>query len=174
MRKFAVFIITCITAIALFGCGMSTEKALEKSEAAVSKQFSEKKETNTTAGNLKLYLNSKLQVDEEMENNVLLLKGDHPIVLFHNPIVEPSSDQLFEQAKNTDGKIIQEKTFTHEDDNDELGYLLIIDHGEEKEEDYEVIVGIGGVKATTNAKTKELEELTGLMMEVVASVELAE
>ncbi|MBS4208638.1 hypothetical protein [Bacillus sp. FJAT-50079] len=168
MKKIAVFLVMVVITILFTGCGGSLEQQKEKAIVRAEQAFTNKLDKNETLQAIAFHRPSGLTVKEDKPNNIILEKGSHPYILFYNPIVPSSSEELYELEKNQEGQMIVDKTFSVED---RFGYLLIMDAGDNK---YEVTAGVGGVKATTESTVKQLESDAGYLMEMVASAQLSE
>ena len=105
-------------------------------------------------------------IKEESPNNIILVKGTHPYILFYNPNEDSNSEALYETTKQSGENIIVDKTFTFED---QFGYLLIF---EADDSYYEIAAGIGGIKATTKSTVENVAKDAEMMMSIVASTNI--
>ena len=167
MKKYRLSLSVLFVVILLVACSSSIESekvnAEEKTKVAFEKQSIQ---TNQSLQFIDFYLPSGIVVKEEMPNNIILDKGSHPYIVFYNPNEDSQSKVLYETAKKSAEHIVHEKTFTKDD---QFGYLLI---NQAHEGLYEISVGIGGIKATTETKVNNLAEDAEMMMEIVSSAHI--
>lgn len=164
MRKFA-YVLSAIVLFILTGCMQSSEEIKNNSIVKTEEAFSKKQQnTNEKTEEFSYYLPENFQVKETKKFNVLLEKGNQNFILFVNQNEERNSkvsyETLMEQYKDP---FISE---TFEKDN-QFGYLFVVEIDKRL---YEVTVGIGGTKLTTESKANDLEEDSQVMMEIVKSV----
>lgn len=150
------------------GCSVSVDEEIKKVETAVEEAFTDKAlETNEKYEDFSYYLPTTMKIDsEEGNNNLIIKKGNQLFILFVNPNEEPNSKVMFESSGPESQDDLVVKTF---EDQDRFGYIIV------KELDknlFEIVVGIGGVKMTTQTKASEILESAQQMMEIVASVRL--
>ncbi|WP_175639928.1 hypothetical protein [Metabacillus schmidteae] len=165
MRIFSCFL-SAIVLFILTGCMPSSEEikkdTLENTEQAF---LSKKQEINETSKQFSYYLPEDFQVKETKNFNVLLEKGNQSFILFVNQNEEENSrvsyDTLVEQYKDP---FISE---TFERDH-QFGYLFVVKVDKNL---YEVTVGIGGIKLTTESEAHNLHDDAQVMMEIVKSVQ---
>ncbi|MFO1444180.1 hypothetical protein KDN24_13395 [Bacillus sp. Bva_UNVM-123] len=127
----------------------------------------EPKETNNKNQDIKFYLPFGFEVKEETPNNIILKNGAKTYILFYNQHEGSTSKVVYEATLKQDDYEINE-TFTKEG---YLGYLLINNTDKNINE---LTVGVGGVKITTQAKTKGLSTEVAAMMEIVNSIKMME
>ncbi|HZH58976.1 MAG TPA: hypothetical protein VEY70_05290 [Metabacillus sp.] len=164
MRKFT-YVFSTILLFILTGCMQSSEEIKINSIVKTEEAFSKKQQnTNETTEKFSYYLPENFQVKETKKFNVLLEKGNQNFILFVNENEEKNSkvsyETLMEQYKDP---FISE---TFEKDN-QFGYLFVVEVDKRL---YEVTVGIGGTKLTTESKANDLEDDSQDMMEIVKSV----
>lgn len=166
----AIISILFLSLFILAGCSISIEDATQKSIEAFEQTFNaEDMEAAEATDAFNYYLPSQFTVDTETENNVVLKHKEQTYLLFVNPFEPKDSEVLYESTKVNYDKLELDHTVTEDG---QLGYLLISPVEGEKEEFYEVTVGVGGVKMTTVTDTKNMESSTKSMMEVVTSVKV--
>lgn len=164
MRLAVLFLLSIFL---LVGCQASFNDQAEDAIKAVQKQLKEKpKETNKEAEDISFYLPFGFEIDEESPNNIILKNGSKTYILFYNQHENQQSDVVYKSTLNQHEKFeIDEKWQI----NDNLGFFLV----EELEKDMnELIVGIGGVKLTSEVKTSSLATEAAQMMEIVNSVSI--
>lgn len=149
----------------LFGCQASFDDQKEESIKAVQKQMNEKpKETNKEAQDIEFYLPFGYEIDEESPNNVILKNGSKTYILFYNQFENQQSDVVYKSTLNQHEKYEIDQKW---EDKENFGFFLV----EKLDNDLnELIVGIGGVKLTSEVKTSNLATEAAQMMEIVHSV----
>lgn len=148
----------------LMGCGASKDEAINESKEVAKTAFQETKmkPTETTNG-ISYYLPEDFKVQSETENNIILLNARQEYILFINPQEAQDSEVALQKLKKIKGTTILD-TFK---DDERFGFVSIAPlEGKE----YELVVGIGGVKLTTKTKIKNMAKNTKAMMEIVNSV----
>jgi hypothetical protein len=83
-----------------------------------------------------------------------------------NPKEKPSSKAMYESTVQSVKKPVLNETFKS---NNRLGYVII---SKVDDDVFEVTVGIGGVKLTTETKARSVSESAEKMMEIVSSVSI--
>jgi hypothetical protein len=151
----------------LIGCSASFDDQREETIKVVQKQMETKpKETNKDLEEINFYLPFGYEIEDESPNNIILKNGSKTYILFYNQHENAQSDVVYKSTLNQHEKFeIDEKW----QEKDSLGYLLV----ENLDDDLnELIVGIGGVKLTSEVKTSSLVTEATQMMEIVNSVVL--
>ena len=167
MNKIKAFTILFLVSFALVlaGCSASIEEEAENTISLLEETFSaEPTETNTSNDEISYYLPNSMEIESEQDNNLIIKEGKQTFILFVNQIEEKDSKVMYESIIEKVDENVLEETF--EDDN-RFGYTIV--QGLE-DNLYEVTVGIGGVKMTTEAKANSVSESAELMMEIVSSV----
>ncbi len=163
MRKFA-YVMSAI--LFLSGCTQSNEEikkaSIEQTEVAFE---GKQQDTNEDAENFSYYLPDNFQVKETNKFNVLLEKGNQSFILFVNQNEEKSSLVSYKTLLNKYEKPFISETF---EKGDQSGYLFVVELDDKM---YEVTVGVGGTKLTTESSASDLEEDAQVMMEIVKSVQ---
>lgn len=158
-----------LVVLVLTGCGKPVEEQITEGVASTATVFEAKPvEPTTTIGKIKVYLPSGYKVEEGTnEMNYIVTKGKDSFILFVNTIEQEDSRLHYDLLVN-DSKlnIVKEQTFEKED---AFGFAAVIEHSEEQ---YELVVSSGGVKMTTMAKDKNIDEKLVDMMEIVRSVKV--
>lgn len=149
----------------LIGCSASKDEAISQAKQVAGSTFNEpaQKPTETTKG-FSYYLPEGFKVKDEFENNVILSEGKQEYILFVNPHESLTSDVIFNDIKG----VKEEKGIDTFKDKDRFGYISI---SPAKNEKYELIVGIGGVKTTTITTNIDMVENAKNMMIIANSVE---
>ena len=166
--KFKWILGATLTAILLAGCGKPIEDQLDSSFAASEQAFSaEAKEPNKKIDDIEFFLPEGYEAEKgEVENNYLLNHNGDLYVLFVNLLEDRTSKLAYDRlmADHKDD-IVEVKTFEEEGI---FGYTAIL---EKKDDMYELVTAIGGVKLTTISAAKELEEQLASMMQITKSVQ---
>ena len=168
MKAFSKLVVTTMVSISLLvGCNPSNDEAISQSKKIAETAFKEKqmKTTESTNG-IRYYLPKGFNVENEMENNIILLKGKEEYILFVNPEEPFTSEVVFNEMKSAKENA-ETDTFKT---NDRFGYISI---NPAKDKKFELIVGIGGVKMTTLTSANNMVENTKDMMEIANSVQYA-
>ncbi|WP_339147305.1 MULTISPECIES: hypothetical protein [unclassified Sutcliffiella] len=166
----AIISILFLSLLFLAGCSISIEDATQKSIDAFEQTFNgEEMEATEETDAFHYYLPSQFSVDTETENNIVLTHKEQTYLLFANPFESKDSEVLYDSTKVNYDELQLDHTVLEDG---RLGYMLISPVEGEKEEFYEVTVGVGGVKMTTVTDTKNMESSTKSMMEVVSSVKI--
>lgn len=163
---YALFI---LMALILVGCGQTVEEQVTSGIASAQSTFSDTPaSTNTEIGEMSLYLPIGFKIEEGTEaTNFIVMNGKDSYILFVNPI-EHSNSQLNynlllgDQTKN----IVKQQTFEQDG---VFGFSAVVKHSEEQ---FEIIVSIGGIKMTTMSSDKKIDEKMANMMEVVRSIDI--
>lgn len=165
--KVKKYMLITVAFLMLFGCSVSESDVLSQSENTAYEMFVNENtvETNHEAKQFRFYLPSGFEIESESDNNVLITKGKQSYILFVNPLESKESQTVFESTIMNKENNVLKKTFV---ENNEFGFIYIRSiEGKQ----YEVSVGVGGVKMTTQTNGKELAESTETMMQIVKSVE---
>lgn len=160
--SFSVFLFVLLAA----GCSSATlEETEDKAVETVKESFENPADdANEETENFNFHLPSGSTVKEENANNVIIEDGNNTFILFYNQNVNHDSEQLYEIAVQDDTNLIKQETFK---DEDRFGYFVIRKLDEDQ---FELTVGIGGIKMTTQTVKDDLVDNSELMMDVVSSV----
>jgi hypothetical protein len=148
------------------GCTISDED-LTKTTIDVTEQAFEDtpKDSNKQTKLFSYYLPEEFTVKETKMYNVLLEKGSQSYLLFVNENEEANSKVSYETLIEKYEKPFISKTF---EDKERFGYLFV---NNLEKNTYEVTVGIGGTKLTTEAKANDVSDAAENMMDIVKSVQ---
>ncbi|MBO8177770.1 MAG: hypothetical protein H0Z31_09995 [Bacillus sp. (in: Bacteria)] len=164
MKKLFLFFL--ILSMMLAGCSMSEADVKSKAPLKVQSELAkEGMEPNEKIGSYQLFLPFGMKVKENTKNNIFLKKGSQTYLLFINKNEGLDSQVLYQQSTMQDDNVIVNETFEKEG---KFGYLLVT---KVQEKEYEVIVGIGGIKMTTVTTLNDVVEQAELMMRVVDSIQ---
>ncbi|MBS4195068.1 hypothetical protein [Lederbergia citri] len=169
MKKIVASIMIMFSVLIIAACGKSIDEEKVKAETNVEKTFQAKsEEANEEVQSIKFNLPTGFTIKDESPNNIIMKKGDHTYILFYNPNEQSDSKALYDGVVENANKVIVNKTYL---DKDRVGYIVI---NETDKELYEVSVGIGGVKATTESDLKTLAADAELLMKIVNSTSIKE
>jgi hypothetical protein len=168
MKRSVLLIVSIFFVSILSGCFLSEDKALEDAKAAAEKAFKEEPlETNQEIDQIALHKPDDMDIDGSSVNNVFLSRDGQDYLLFYNEFDNEGSKHLFESAKQRENSVLLE-SFEH---NGKFGYIAVFP--QTTEEQYELQVGIGGVKKiSTITSMDKLEEEAKRMMEIVLSIQI--
>ncbi|MFB1051842.1 hypothetical protein [Paraliobacillus sp. JSM ZJ581] len=156
-------IVFVIALFILVGCSPSEEEALTSVESIAKNEFEKKPlEANQTHENISLYVPNDFEVTEVSKSNLILENGNQTFIFFYNALEETTSKLNFQAAEaNGNDQLLQ--SF---EDNERFGYVKVA----KLEKDYELQIGIGGVKVTTQTTLRNIEEDTEKMMKMANSI----
>lgn len=151
--------------ILIVGCSKSEEKVLEEADETAKRIFTQEEfvEVNYTDDSLSFYLPQYLHIVDQDENNIILEGKDNKYVIFINNLEDSTSQLHFESLRNEDALLI--KSYEREDI---FGYIQILEMTEDDQ--YELQIGIGGVKITTYTTLKEIVKETEELMKTAKSI----
>ncbi|RSD27882.1 hypothetical protein EJA10_08275 [Mesobacillus subterraneus] len=164
MKSKLAFALVLMGAFLLSACSSSfPEQKAEIKEEVANTFKGEPEKTNNSTKDIDYYLPAGVEVEEEQPNNVLLKDGSKTYILFYNQHEKEDSKVVYESTVKQQSAWDANETFT---ENGKFGYMLVKklkeDHG------YQLIVGIGGVKLTT--ETENVKEDAEAMMKIANSV----
>lgn len=167
MRKRFLTTLLFLTALFLLSaCSASFEEAQKETQTAVEEVFKEKpQKANNENKDINYYLPSGIDVESEDTSNVVLKDGKMEYRLFYNPLEDKKSELVYNVALEQH-KFDVNKVYN---DDERYGFLLIKKLDDKKNE---LVVGIGGVKVSSEVKTKNLAEEAAKMMEIANSVNM--
>ncbi|MHC0038906.1 hypothetical protein [Pseudoneobacillus sp. C159] len=152
----------------LVGCQASLEDQKDDTIKTVQDKLKEKpKKSNQDVEDISFYLPFGFEINEKSPNNLILKNGTKTYILFYNQHENAKSDVVYQSTLNQHEKFEIDKKYNN---NDYLGYLLV--DSLEKDDLNELIVGIGGVKLTSEVKSSSLPTEAAQMMEIVHSVKV--
>lgn len=164
--KKIIFVSLILTFTLLAGCFQSEEEVMREAEKIIKAEFlsKEKVDTNYETTGFNLYKPEELAIEEEEKNTIVFNNGDRPYVLFINEFEPPNSQWSYDRLKNNNQDIFL-RTFQSEE---QFAYLGIIEH---EDNQYEIQLGIGGIKMSTLSNIDSLVSDVDMMMQIVKSVE---
>ncbi|MBD1380162.1 hypothetical protein [Metabacillus arenae] len=166
MRKLICFIIILSFTI-LSACAMSenefTPLAVEQTESAFKKDAHQ---VNQETKVFSYFLPDTFKVETKKDSNVLLNQKGQQYILFVNSNEEMTSKRSYETLTQTNKEPVIDETMEEEK---RFGYLVV-----KKIEGsmYEVTVGIGGAKITTESKANDVPDNAEQMMDIAKSIQI--
>jgi hypothetical protein len=147
----------------LVGC-TSIEDAVTESKDLVEKEFnSGAKGVNVETNAFSYYMPTSMEVETEGEFNIILTEGKQPYILFVNTLEKKDSRVVYESSL-TDQDYVVNETY---DGKNKFGFFQV---KEIQDKLYEVSVGVGGVKLTTEVEKNNISESARKMMKIANSV----
>ncbi|MFE8703386.1 hypothetical protein ACFYKX_22755 [Cytobacillus sp. FJAT-54145] len=168
MSKHLKAVIGLITALLLLsGCSASFDEEQDAAKLAVEEAFDEEPiKPNKDSEVINFHIPFGFEIEEETPNNVLLKNGSKNYILFYNQHEGSDSQVVYNSTVQQNEKYDVNETFTKDK---KFGYILI----RKLDDDLNSLtVGIGGVKLTTEIKTRNLASEAEIMMDIVNSVKL--
>ncbi|MFC0522280.1 hypothetical protein ACFFGV_01590 [Pontibacillus salicampi] len=159
--------IAVIIVIVMMFTGLFTteKKAIEKATGAAKQEVKrEDVKVNKELDDISLYLPEKMAVISEESNNLILQEDDQKYILFYNPFEKQTNDTFYLSAK--EAKDI--RSISSFELKDRFGYIRIIALDDNA---YELQVGVGGAKMTTETTKRAMEEDARDMMKMVRSIQ---
>lgn len=168
-RLFKGALLLIITVLLISGCSTDIKEEYQATNNTVAKTFkTTPKKTNNENKDIRFYLPFGFEIKEQSPNNILLKNGAKTYILFYNPQEDQESQVVYKAAINNEGKFQFAENYKQDN---RFGYLLINDIEKNL---HVVTIGIGGVKITTETKTKSMDTEAKMMMEIVNSVKINE
>lgn len=166
-RKYTAALLLFISVLLLSACSASLKEEQTDAKDAAKKAFNETpQKSNYQNDDIEYYLPFGVEVKEESPNNIILKNGSNTYILFYNPLEGPDSKVVYDATVKQNEEYDIKEIYTKDG---KRGFLLI---NSGKKNENELIVGIGGVKISTQSKTKYLSSDTAAMMEIVNSVKV--
>ncbi|GLB58551.1 hypothetical protein [Cytobacillus sp. NCCP-133] len=166
-RKMTAALLLFISVILLSACSASLEEEQTAAKNAAEEAFNKTPEkTNHKNEDIEYYLPFGVEVKEESPNNIILKNGSKTYILFYNPHEGTDSQVVYDATLQQKKEYEVNETYTKDG---HRGFLLI-NNGNKDEN--ELVAGIGGVKISTQSKTKHLSSDAATMMEIINSVKV--
>lgn len=149
------------------GCNKTTEEEVFKhiGDAVESAFATDEAEPNENLELFNLYMPDQFNIIEDSPNNLIFAEGNQMYILFYNTFEDEQSELFYLSAK-ANGSYSLIDTY-HNEPEERFGYLKIAD----REDTYQLEVGIGGVKITTQTSLDQIEEDAVKMMTMINSIE---
>ena len=109
------------------------------------------------------FLPDSMEVEEVDDFNAILESGNKTIIIFYNTL-EGNLSKLNYEAASTDKAVL----FDSFEDDDKFGYIRILPTDTEGE--YEIQIGVGGVKVTTITDKSEVINDAENLMHIALSI----
>jgi len=156
-----------ILLLVLIGCSKSEEQVLTEAYDKVESVFVQEDTILNNGSNqgVPFYVPDYLEVVEEDDHNVILEGKNNVYIIFINNYEPPESKTMYDLAR-TDDYLLYDP-FESENMH---GYLRVRKSNEEDKDSYEVQVGVGGVKITTNVKLKTVANEAEQLMKMAKSI----
>ncbi|WP_338788912.1 hypothetical protein [Metabacillus sp. FJAT-53654] len=165
MRQLTLVLSLLLTFL-LLGCTVSDEELTKTTIDNTKQAFKDSpQDTNEHTKLFSYYLPEEFSVKETKKYNVLLEKGNMSYLLFVNENEEANSKVSYDTLVEKYEKPFISETFQ---DKERFGYLFV---NNLEKNTYEVTVGIGGTKLTTEAKANDVSDAAKNMMDIVKSVQ---
>jgi len=158
----SIFILLLI----LLGCSKSEEDILLEAHKKVETVFlkEEKVLEKEHKSSFSYYIPNHLEVVDQDEYNIILEGNNNVYVIFINNFETPTSKMMFNLAK-VDESLLYESL----EKEGMFGYIRVRNSDEEAAL-YEVQIGIGGVKVTTNVNLKDIPNEAEQLMKIAKSI----
>lgn len=121
-------------------------------------------EPNQRAGTFRFYLPDTYKITSQKATNILLRENSQTYILFINTNENPNSKVVYNFLKTQYKNQALNKTLT---DKKRFGFAIA---DKLKNNRYEITVGIGGVKLTTEADSSKIPDSAKKMMQIAASL----
>lgn len=168
MRRNSInmFVLLSVLMLFVYGCSADINEEKSKVVEVAQQAFAQEAEaTNSESGETDFYLPSGYQIEEEDEYNITLNHNGDTILLFINPNEAAASTLQLDLIEQISEQYIEFAKFEEED---KIGYVAL---KEIDENTYELTVGIGGVKITTQTETDRLADYSEQLMKIANSIE---
>lgn len=167
MRWNSIKMLALLSVLVLLVSGCSSDIDEEKSKVvdAAKQAFVETPEDpNAKSGEIDFYSPSGYKIVEENEYNITLENKGDTILLFINPNEAATSTLLLDLIEQNKEEYLEYAKFEEED---KIGFVALKELDDKK---YELTVGVGGVKMTTQTETNRLEDYAGQLMKMANSI----
>jgi outer membrane lipoprotein-sorting protein len=165
-RTFKFLLILVLSTFVISACSQTSFKDESKlAIKTVKTTFNNTpKKPNKKSEKLRFYLPFGYEIKDQSPYNIILKNGSKTYILFNNPNESSSSDVVYKATVAQYKKLETNKTFKEKN---KLAYLIIY---KLKDDSYEMTIGIGGTKITTQTKASSLKSEAEAMMQIVNSV----
>ncbi|MGF7014404.1 hypothetical protein [Ornithinibacillus bavariensis] len=161
------YIVTALLVLFIFVLStvnyQSEDRVIKEAGEAAQTIFSNEDipEENFQGSYFSFYLPKDMEATEADANNAVLQHGDQMFIVFYNPLETKKSDLNFNAAQNKEAILLE--SFK---DEEKFGYIRILP----EKKDYELQVGVGGVKVTTYTEKSEIIEDAERIMKIALSI----
>lgn len=165
--KRMLYIVLIGLSLILTACGPSETEVITELEQEAKAQFDQQKqEPNQTLTHFSLYLPEGYKIDSNDETNVVIRQTDQLYLLFHNPFEDKQSRTYYESLE-----MLEDTTYLQSfEGEDYFGYIYL----RPLETDYELQVGIGGTKITTQTTLDQVQAEASQLITILTSLDLNE
>lgn len=147
------------------GCNMSKEEAIDMAKDTFAAGIkTDPQQPNQETESFNYFLPPVLDVEETNENNLILTRGNQIYLIFSNPAEGALSKVNYELDKAIEENPILIDTLNSKET---FSYLIVSPY---RDDEYKVIVGIGGEKGTTITDVRNFKESVKTIIEVIKSV----
>lgn len=166
-KKWKAISFLLVSIFLLSACGKAIEEQAEEGlKIAEDVFYKESKTHNEEVNGTKLYKPASLKLSEASDGqNIVLMKGKQPFILFLNPNEEKDSRLFYDLLHADEGiNIVGEEKFS---DGDRFGFAAIIQN---EDDTVELIANVGSAKITTLTEKKKITSDLETMMQIVGSI----
>ncbi|OIJ09277.1 hypothetical protein BKP35_17235 [Anaerobacillus arseniciselenatis] len=165
MKRNLLVLSILITILVITGCNVTQEQAIDYAKETFETGIAtETKEPNRETDLFSYFLPPGLNVQEASENNLILSRGNQIYIIFSNPAEDSLSTVNYEQDREVEEKAILTETYT---DEEAFSYIIV---APQEDDEYKVIVGIGGEKGTTISNKANIRSSVETIIDVIKSV----
>jgi hypothetical protein len=165
IKVIRTFGLVIIGVFLLGACSSSFSDDKKAANEAVQSVFESKPEkSNNSAKDIDYHLPFGVEIKEESPNNLLLKNGSRTYILFYNQHEKEDSKVVYESTMKQQKEWDVNETYNKDG---KIGYMLV---KKLKDDHYQLIVGIGGVKLTT--ETDNIKKDAEAMMKIANSVKM--
>lgn len=165
MKHAKKLVLVLLLSLPLAGCTLSQKDMAEQTKKNVQEVFAAKPpEPSHKAGKFRFYLPDTYKISSQKATNILLTENSQTYILFINTNEKPKSKVLYNALKSQYKNKALTKTLS---DKNRFGFAVA---DKLKNNRYEITVGIGGVKLTTEADSSKIPDSAKKMMQIAASI----
>ena len=156
--------IVILLVLFLSGFFVSETQAMQNAKSAAKEAFNKEEVPYTKElERISLYLPESMDIVSNSDNNLILREEEQNYILFYNQFETLKSDTFYKTAKQAqDIEMIE--TFKNDE---RFGYFRVIQISDET---YELQVGVGVVKMTTETEKGDLKKDARELMKIVRSI----
>ncbi|KAA0549053.1 hypothetical protein FZW96_03830 [Bacillus sp. BGMRC 2118] len=147
----------------LVGCTSIDEVVVETKDIVEKEFHAGEKGVNVETETFSYYKPTSMEIKDKGTTNIILTEGKQPYILFVNTLEKKNSQVVYESSQKNAEYLVHE-TFEHKDS---FAFLQVLELDKNL---YEVTVGVGGTKLTTETKKDKIADSAELMMQIANSV----
>lgn len=160
-----VLVLFSLFLILLTACSSNIEEEKESALSVAKSTFMDTAEKpNKKSGNTRFFMPDGYEIKEEEDYNIHLDKNGNLVLVFINPNEDVTSTIHTDSFQKNKEAYIAQQIFTQKD---RIGGIAI---KEIAEDEYELTVAVGGVKASTQTNTKDITSYAEELMEIAVSI----